>query len=56
MAPRPDRPKGERPRRPFSRPDGPARGLGAVLIVQIDLQKDQIDQKDQVDQSGGGSA
>ncbi|NBP31823.1 MAG: 23S rRNA (guanosine(2251)-2'-O)-methyltransferase RlmB [Synechococcaceae bacterium LLD_019] len=26
MAPRPDRPKGERPRRPFSRPDGPARG------------------------------
>ena len=28
MAPRPDRPKGERPRRPFSRPDGPARGVG----------------------------
>jgi len=33
-------------------------GLGAVLIVQIDLQKDQIDQKgqadqkDQLDQSG----
>lgn len=27
MAPRPDRPKGERPRRPFSRPDGPARGV-----------------------------
>jgi hypothetical protein len=28
-------------------------GLGAVLIVQIDLQKDQIDlQKDQIDQKG----
>ncbi|NBV59140.1 MAG: 23S rRNA (guanosine(2251)-2'-O)-methyltransferase RlmB [Synechococcaceae bacterium WB4_2_0811] len=29
MAPRPDRPKGERPRRPFSRPDGPARGASS---------------------------